>query len=262
MALGAQEKKHVEELCCGAIAPSNGMERHFLNVISGKGRPITNQEKKWVAYWETLGSQAAAREIDKPKMAEPSSPSGLPQLAQKSSQPIPKTNPQVQSKILDTVKRQITDIEFRTDLNDDQKISQITHIACATCAGVAVQPIPFADIFILTPIQAYFGTRIAAIRGVPVTEAKMTEIIREIFGVIGLGVIAQQLAIATWKFIIPGGGGFVTIPLVYALSYAIMKVVDLYFIYKSKGQRISDKKMKEAWKEAFKQGKQKQKSKI
>ena len=259
MSLGSVEKKHVEDLCRRTIEPANGMELHFLNVIGGKGRPVTNQEKEWVAYWDFLGSQAEVRDIDQPEVVEPMSPPVITLPAQKSPQSLPNAKPRSQSKILDTVKRQITDIEFRTDLTNDQKISQITHIACATCAGVAIQPIPFADIFILTPIQAYFGTRIAAIRGVPVTEAKMGEIIREIFGVIGLGVMAQQVAIAAWKFIIPGGGGFVTIPLVYALTYAIMKVVDLYFIYKSKGQRISDEKMKQAWNAAFNEGKKKQK---
>ena len=261
MSLGITEKKYVGDLCYGTIEPANGMERHFLNVINGKGQPVTNQEKEWVAYWDFLHSKAEEREINEPEVVEQLSPPVLTLPAQKSPQRIPKAKPQSQSKILDTVKRQITDIEFRTDLTDDEKISQITHIACATCAGVAIQPIPFADIFILTPIQAYFGTRIAAIRGVPVTDARMGEIIREIFGVIGLGVTAQQLAIAAWKFIIPGGGGFATIPLVYALTYAIMKVVDLYFIYKSKGQRISDEKMKQVWKAAFKEVKKMQKSK-
>lgn len=54
----------------------------------------------------------------------------------------------------DKIKNEITEIEHRTDISDEQKVSRITHIACATCAGVAIQPIPFADIFVLTPIQA------------------------------------------------------------------------------------------------------------
>jgi len=246
MALTTEEKRHVEDLSNGAIEPTSGMERHFINVINGNGQPVTAQEKEWVAYVEYLDSRSEAKEP-----GQPEGPESAPRT--------PEAEPPEQSKILSSVKRQITDIEFRTDISDDQKVSQITHIACAACAGIAIQPIPFADIFILTPIQAYFGTRIAAIRGVPITESAMQELIREIFGVIGLGVIAQQIAIAAWKVLIPGGGGFVTVPLVYALTYAIMKVIDLYFIHKVKGQRLSDKKIKEAWREAFKKGKKRQK---
>ena len=64
----------------------------------------------------------------------------------------------------------LLDIESRDDISVDEKSSRIIHLFSATCAGVAVQPIPFADIFILTPIQAYMATRIASIHGVSVTK--------------------------------------------------------------------------------------------
>lgn len=57
--------------------------------------------------------------------------------------------------LTDRVKREIFEIEKRTDLTTEEKVSRITHITCATCAGIAIQPIPFADIFILTPVQAF-----------------------------------------------------------------------------------------------------------
>ena len=76
--------------------------------------------------------------------------------------------------ILDKAKkrlnREVTEIELRTDLTEDQKVAQIIKIFSGVCAGVAIQPIPFADIFILTPIQAFMGTRIGAIRGLPASE--------------------------------------------------------------------------------------------
>ena len=40
----------------------------------------------------------------------------------------------------------------------DQKVDKLLIRFSAICAAVAVQPIPFADIFILTPIQLYMGT--------------------------------------------------------------------------------------------------------
>lgn len=159
--------------------------------------------------------------------------------------------------IVDKVKKEITEIEHRTDLKDEQKVSRITHIACATCAGVAIQPIPFADIFVLTPIQAYFASRIAAIRGVPVTESDASDWIKEIIGIVGMGIIAQQVAIGIWKLVTFGAGGLLTIPLVYGLTFAVMKVSDGYFSAKARNEKLSDNQIKAIWKGAFREGKKK-----
>ncbi|MBT5715364.1 MAG: hypothetical protein HOI70_00460 [Opitutae bacterium] len=160
-------------------------------------------------------------------------------------------------KIREKIRAEITEIENRSDMTDDKKVSRISHICCATCAGIAIQPIPFADIFILTPIQAYFATRIAAIRGVRMSESEAKDWVKEIIGIMGLGFIAQQLAIGVWKLVTFGAGGLLTLPLVYALSFAIMKVADAYFSGKSRGEKLSDEMIKDIWKRAFKEGKTK-----
>ena len=157
--------------------------------------------------------------------------------------------------IADKIKKEITEIEHRSDIPDDQKVSRITHISCATCAGVAIQPIPFADIFVLTPIQAYFASRIAAIRGVPVSESDASDWIKEIIGIVGLGIIAQQVAIGIWKIVTFGLGGLLTIPLVYGLTYAVMKVADAYFSAKARGEKLNDEQIKAIWKGALREGK-------
>lgn len=157
----------------------------------------------------------------------------------------------------DKIKKEITEIEHRTDISEEQKVSHITHIACATCAGVAIQPIPFADIFVLTPIQAYFASRIAAIHGVPVSESGAIDWIKETMGIVGLGIIAQQIAIGIWKVVSFGLGGLLTIPLVYGLTYAIMKVANAYFSAKARKQKLGDEQIKAIWSSAFKEGKKK-----
>ena len=156
--------------------------------------------------------------------------------------------------LAERLKSEIFEIEKRSDLTTEEKVSRITHITCATCAGVAVQPIPFADIFILTPIQAYMGSRIAAIRGVPVSESEASTIIKEILGVIGMGFMAQQIAIGIWKTLIPGAGGFMTIPIVYGLSYAIMRVMDAYFRAKAANRKLTPDEIKSIWKNAKAEG--------
>ena len=68
---------------------------------------------------------------------------------------------------LNKLRSEFFSIENRTDITDDEKVTQIIKITSVTCAALALQPIPFADTFILTPIQGYMGTRIAAVRGIP-----------------------------------------------------------------------------------------------
>ena len=101
------------------------------------------------------------------------------------------------------IESEITNIENRTDLSDDQKRSRIIHIFSVTCAAVAVQPIPFADIFVLTPIQAYMGVRLSAIREMPLSDAEATDLLKEIAGIVGLGMAAQQVALGLYKVGLP-----------------------------------------------------------
>jgi uncharacterized protein (DUF697 family) len=156
----------------------------------------------------------------------------------------------------DRLKREIFEIEKRDDLTVEEKVKRITHITCATCAGIAIQPIPFADIFILTPIQAYMGSRIAAIRGVPVSDSEAKDVVKEIIGVVGMGILAQQAAIGIWKTITFGLGGLATIPIVYGLSYAIMRVMDAYFIAKAAKRVLTPEEIKSIWKNAKQEGEQ------
>lgn len=166
--------------------------------------------------------------------------------------------------IIDIAKKkiaaEITDIENRTDLSDDQKRSRIIHIFSVTCAAVAVQPIPFADIFVLTPIQAYMGVRLSAIRGMSLSDAEATDLLKEIAGIVGLGMAAQQVALGLYKVGLPFLAGFTTIPLVYGLTYAIGRIMDFYLEKKSKGQTVSNADLKSMWEKYREEGKQQAKT--
>ena len=154
---------------------------------------------------------------------------------------------------------EIFKIENRSDISDDEKVEKIIKTFSASCAAIATQPIPFADIFVLTPIQAFMGTRIGSIRGVPVSEAKATEIIKELGSVVGLGLLAQQLVIGAYKFI-PYWGIITTIPMVYGLTYAIGKVMDNYFMQKFRKGKFDPEEIKNLWEETLKRQKKEAKS--
>lgn len=158
-----------------------------------------------------------------------------------------------------TLNQEVLAIEQRTDMTKDQKVTRICTIFGSTCAAIAVQPIPFADIFVLTPIQGLMGKKIADIRGYNISEAGAAEVFKEIAGLVGLGLLAQQLAIGAYKTVLPFIAGVTTIPLVFGLTYGIGKVMDYFFIKKVKGEKIDPEAVKRIFNQAKAEGKQKAK---
>lgn len=150
----------------------------------------------------------------------------------------------------------LDDIDKREDLSDDEKVKRISHYAAGACAVIAIQPIPIADIFFLTPTQALFASRIARIRGVPISQSSATEVMKELVGIVGLGILAQQTALAIWKFVTIGLGAMLSVPMVYAFSYGIMQVADAYFVAKAEGRELSKREAKSILKAGQKEAKQ------
>lgn len=167
--------------------------------------------------------------------------------------------------LLSRIKDNLTDIENRSDLSDDQKASRIIRLFSASCAAIAIQPIPFGDIFVLTPVQAYMAERLAAIRGVPMGEGLALDILYDLLKVIGLGMLGQQVALGLYKVGLPFLAGFTTIPLVYGITYGIGNVLDYMFIQRAKGMRVDPEQLKAMFKKKKEEGRKKgveQKSEI
>lgn len=164
-------------------------------------------------------------------------------------------------KAKEKISREVGQIEKRTDLTREQKVEKICMIFSTTCAAIAVQPIPFADFFVLTPIQGFMGKKIADIHGYDISEQGAVSVFKEIAAVIGMGLLAQQLVIGAYKTFIPFFGAITTIPLVFGLTYAIGKVMNAYFKSKVKGESISKEEIKNIFKNAKKEGEKKGKSK-
>ncbi|MCZ7586865.1 MAG: PilZ domain-containing protein [Deltaproteobacteria bacterium] len=141
------------------------------------------------------------------------------------------------------------EVETNEELSPDEKVQKLIGITCVTCAGVAGTTIPVADFFVLTPIQGYMGFKIAKVRGVDVTRESATEIAKEILGVLGLGLLARQIAITTLKFV-PFFGYVASMPVVYALTYAIGKVMDYYFKERAAGRTATEAGMRAVFDEA------------
>ncbi len=166
----------------------------------------------------------------------------------------------VVEKIIKKVKEEVRIYENESNITQDEKVKKIIINFSIGCSIVAIQPIPFADIFVLTPIQGVMGQKIAKARGYSISEAESKEILKEIIGLVGLGIGAQQLAIGAYKTFLPFWGAVTTIPLVFSLSFAIGKVMDYYFMKKVRGELIEKEEIKLLFEKAKKEGKKEAKN--
>jgi len=218
----------MEALVDRKIEPITPEQKRFVDVSIGIAEPKSEYEKIWMKIFYARNNHL---------------------IEQKNAiRKIPQ-------KIKDYVDRHLLDIESREDISIKEKSDRIIHFFCATCAAISVQSIPFADTFILTPLQAYMATRLASIHDISVTKANAWENVTDLGKVIGLGFLAQNIALGAYKMGLPGLAGFTTIPLVYGFTYAIGQLLNEMYLRRSKNKdKMTGKEIKEMWKKMKKEG--------
>lgn len=151
-------------------------------------------------------------------------------------------------------------IERNSAYTDDEKVQRLIFTTSALCAGIAIQPIPFADMPILTTIQGFMGWEIAKIRGIELTQEGTLEVVKYLGGVVGAGWLAQHGIIGLYKAGLPFLGGLMTIPLVFGITFGIGRAMDLYFCAKKQGRMPTAEEIKRAFARGKDEGKQTGKS--
>lgn len=129
-------------------------------------------------------------------------------------------------------------------LDNNTKINIIINATALCCAIVAVQPLPFADLFILSPIQVVMVTYLSKVIGMDGDKIKPNEILVYLIGSVGWGVLSQQAVIGLYKTVLPYAGGFTTIPLVYASTFALGICCKILIEARKKDTQISKEELK------------------
>ncbi len=159
----------------------------------------------------------------------------------------------------DWLNREYFAIESNSSYTLDQKVHHLICVTAGICGVVAMQPLPFADIFALTPIQCYMGFKIARVRGVTLSENEASDALKQVAGAVGMGFLAQQGVIGLYKLGLPFVGGLMTFPLVAGMTVGIGEAMDLYFRMRAAGQSISSHDLKQAYKLGNQEGRNVQK---
>jgi uncharacterized protein (DUF697 family) len=106
-----------------------------------------------------------------------------------------------------------------------QKVAEVSQKAAFAGAAVAPIPLPFADVFTITPIQMTMVAAIGNIYGYQFNEKQ----IKAVFATIAGGWLGQQTCLALFKIGLPGAGGFMGAAFVFAWTKGLAKVASLYF---------------------------------
>ncbi|MCS7291906.1 MAG: DUF697 domain-containing protein [Gloeomargarita sp. SKYBB_i_bin120] len=139
------------------------------------------------------------------------------------------------------------DFSNSTDEERARFSEQVRQICAVTAGLVAPQPIPIADIWIITPIQYTMVRAIGNIYGYKLDPSCLAEVM----AVVGAGITGQQLCLALYKLGMPGLGGLFGAGFVFAWTQAIGHTAEAYFksgmtMVKSELEKIREEEFKKA----------------
>ncbi|WP_174368335.1 YcjF family protein [Deinococcus sp. JMULE3] len=115
------------------------------------------------------------------------------------------------------------------DLSREENTEDVIKSAALLAGAISVEPIPFADILLITPVQAKMVLHIGKIYGHDVTPERALEIARELGVTVAYGLAARQVMRGLAKLALPVIGGLITAPAVYGWTFALGRLAQNYF---------------------------------
>ncbi len=107
---------------------------------------------------------------------------------------------------------------------------RLTNIVSTICGGIAVTPVPIADIGPITSLQMSLVTGIGYISGRRLEVKTATEFLGAIGANVGAAVALREAARALAKVVTPGLGSVISAAVAYAGTKAIGRAASAYFI--------------------------------
>lgn len=153
------------------------------------------------------------------------------------------------------VKQILDNFNFNIDptLSREENTEEVVKSAALLSGAIAVEPIPFADILLITPVQAKMVLHIGKIYGFDITPERATEIVQELGATVAYGLIARQIMRGIAKIALPVIGGLITAPAVYAWTFALGRLAQSYFESKKQGLPFDKKERAKVAKKAQQQ---------
>ncbi len=123
---------------------------------------------------------------------------------------------------------------------ESDKLTIIINATSLLCAVLIIQPIPLADLVILTPVQVAGVYAMSQVMGQPLDKSGANDLYKSILAVLGGSFLALQLMSAGVKLFVPVFGGLAIIPVVYGATYGLMNAARAILEAKRSNQHLTD----------------------
>lgn len=138
-------------------------------------------------------------------------------------------------------------------LSREENTEEVIKSAALLSGAIAVEPLPFADMLLITPLQVKMVLHIGKIYGFDITPERAKEIVAELGATVAYGMAARQVMRGVAKMIFPMIGGVLTAPMVYGWTFALGRMAQTYFERRVEGLHFGEKERLQVAKDAQKQ---------
>ncbi len=116
------------------------------------------------------------------------------------------------------------DFSEATEAEKNAAVHEVLSVSAIAASAVSIQPIPFVDMVLIAPIQIGMVQCIGRIYGHRLDKKAVLEIL----STFGASLVTQGAMMSAAK-LIPFVGWLVTVPMAYAMTWAVGEVAHYYF---------------------------------
>jgi uncharacterized protein (DUF697 family) len=138
------------------------------------------------------------------------------------------------------------------NVSPNEDVNRLVETCGYATAALTILPIPGSEILGVMPLHVGMVIGIANHYDRTLTKETATELILQIGATVGASLVGSRLATTAAKFILPGLGGIIAAPFMYASTLGIGAVADAWF--RSDGSMSKDK-MREIYEQSQRQAK-------
>jgi uncharacterized protein (DUF697 family) len=135
----------------------------------------------------------------------------------------------------------------------DERCKRLIERCGYAAAALTVLPIPGSEIVAVMPLHVAMVIGIGEVHGVELTRSTATDLVLKIGATVGLSLVGSRLAMTAGKMLLPGLGGIIAAPFMYASTVAIGAVARTYF---QGGGHLVESEMRAIYEETVKRAKE------
>lgn len=129
------------------------------------------------------------------------------------------------------------------------EVDRLVETCGYAAAALTILPIPGSEILGVMPLHVGMVIGIAHHHDRQITRESATALILQIGATVGLSLVGSRLATTAAKFVLPGLGGIIAAPFMYASTLAIGAVADAFFREEGK---LTEQQMKDLYNQTLK----------